>query len=177
MLFDYKEHKYEIIKLEENIKIGGIYQFDNDIYIICKNRLKIWRVDESFKDFRVLNCFDEGLYDDRERLTYFDPETVTYYDRKLYLFPAKWNHALEIDLDKMSVRIIDELEEYCTASNQLENISVVNGGLRIDNNVYLHYQLGQIIKYNLENHEVVAFSRKLHDNENLILKDFINRLI
>lgn len=178
MILDLEKKSYRIAEAgNSNVKIGGIYRIDNRLYILCKNFPGIWESDLQLEHIREIKCLQEIAGGEEEKMTYFDPETVEEYGGSLFLFPAKWNHALKIDLKQDKAEIIEPMEKFCSDSDLVENISIIDGGVRCGRCIYLHYQLNKILRFDMETEEIIEYPRVFRDAENIILKDFLNRVI
>lgn len=178
MLLDLEEKAYRIVKVgEDNFKIGGIYRIDNRLYILCKNFLGIWESDLCLEHMKEIECLQTMASGEEEKMTYFDPETVEECGGVLFLFPAKWNHALKIDLKQNKAEIVESMEKFCLSPDLAENISIIDGGVRCGKYVYLHYQLNKILRFDFETEEIIEYSRVFMDTENVVFKDFLNRVI
>lgn len=177
MVLDLENRSYRCSTVGEDIvTLGGIYRIDDKLYILCKNYLKIWESDLNLSYVKELDFLNDLGLEKNERLVYFNPEAVEEYNGLLYLFPAKWTHALKIDLKRRNVDIITSMEKYCLDKDINRNNSIFDGATRVDKYIFLHYQLGKILCFNMETEEIIEYLRKFENRDNILLKNFLNKV-
>jgi hypothetical protein len=157
-------------------KYGTAIEYGGKKYILAKNYLRLFEIDESYR-VNSLHFVEELADRDLELRTFFDPESFVEYKGKFYCFPARWNHAICIDPVLEKVRFIESLENYCNSDRLNKEIGVFDGAVRIEDCLYLHYQLDLILKFNLETWEVKEISRKIYDPDAVRLKGFIEMVV
>ena len=168
---------FRVIRVgSEKIKYGAAITVNCNTYLIMKNYLGIIKLDNDFNALK-LECFCDIEWDGNERKTYFDPESVVSYENYIYCFPARWNHAVKIDLLKGATSIVKSIEPYCSNHLLDNNTSIFNGAVRDGRYVYLQYQLDMILKFDLVTEQVTEYPRKICDRDNTKLKRYIEMII
>lgn len=157
-------------------KYGATITYKDKHYLLLKNYLGIFELNEELqvKDTNLINGID---WDKKERQTFFDPESFVLCGKVLFCFPAKWNHAIKIDMDTGKTSYIESMEPYCSAEGLKEGISIIDGCAKTDKYLYLHYQLDKILRFDLETEEIVEYPRIIYDPEMNRLHRFLGMVI
>ncbi len=176
MEFDMEKKKYRIVRLgNSSDKWGAIVGYKGRNFLFLKNRLGML---ELKKDFSVedTHYFDDIEWDEKERQTFFDPESMALCGDVLYCFPAKWNHAVKIEINNRKANILKCFEPYSNAEELDIDISVIDGSARDGKYIYLNYQLNKILRFDLETEEIKEYERKVYDPDRTRFREFIERV-
>ncbi len=145
--------------LNKDICFSAIEKYDDDYWIVAKNKLLIIRWNEKKKILEKYTSFPDGCEEDNRHC--FDDKGITLYKNWLYCFPAGSNMAIRMDLNTKVIEQLHEFDEFCCDKRLVRGVSTFDGCARNDEVVYLHYQLGEILRYNMESREIKKYSRRI----------------
>lgn len=157
-------------------KYGAAITYEGKHYLLIKNYLGLLELNEELqtKDTHLMDAID---WDKKERQTFFEPESFVSYGKALYCFPAKWNHAIKIDMETKKASYIESMEVYCSAEGIEKDISIFDGCVKIGKYLYLQYQLDKVLRFDLETEEIKEYPRRIYDPEMNRLNRFLGMVL
>lgn len=163
VLFNLETNAMEIKTVGSiDYRFSIIIKYEDDFWIVVKNKLVFlkWNPDtgyiEEFKKFPP----DCTLANDRHC---FDESNIYQYKSFLYCFPAACNMAVKFDLKQGTMVEIQSLANYCQNPKLDREQSTFDGGVRDEEKIYLHYQLGKILEFDLKTECVKEYDQILKD--------------
>lgn len=144
---------------DSDVRFSAITYYDNNIWMVAKNKLRIYQYDFENGDTKVYDQFPKECREDSKHC--FDDKAVLLRKEYLYCFPAGSNMAIRMNLKTKSIEKLDEFEELCNNPRLNLNNSIFDGCAYNGDNICLHYQLNKIIKYNLKTRKIASFDRKV----------------
>ena len=137
-----------------------------DCWLVVKNRLAFvkWNPDtdrqEEYTEFPT-GC---EIVDDRHC---FDDSTAFIEGEYLYCFPASCNMAVKFHLREHVTKEIKALTSFCQDKRLERGISTFDGGVRVNDKVFLHYQLGTVLIFDQNTEEVSLCDRSVKDPKSI----------
>ncbi len=163
VLFNLETNETEIKTVgKDGYCFSTILKHEDSYWLVVKNKLAFlkWNPDtdntEEFKGFpsRCMVANDRHCFDD---------SNLCIHKGYLYCFPASCNMAIKFDLKNGTAEEIKSLTKYCQDSKLNRDQSTFDGGIWEGTKVYLHYQLGKILEFDLETEAVQEYDRILKD--------------
>lgn len=150
----------------DGCRFSTIIKYGKDYWLVVKNRLAFIRWSPHTDEQEEYTEFPTGCEISNEKHC-FDDSNIYLYEDCLYCFPASCNMAVKFHLQNGTVEEIKVLSAYCRAEELDRKASTFNGGIRIDDKVYLHYQLRSILIFDLKTEEVCTCDRTVKDVDSI----------
>lgn len=167
VIFDLEKEKAEIRTVgKEGYCFSAIKKYKDDYLLTVKNQLAFIRWQPDTDKQTEYKTFPIGCEIVNEKHC-FAANGIHIYGDCLYCFPASCNMAIKFDLVNETMEEILPFSPYCQDKRLDRSFSIIDAGVMIDDTIYLYYQLGQMLTFNLKTEEVCAFDWKIKDIESI----------
>lgn len=145
---------------DKGYRFSAIKKINPGYVIVVKNKLSLLFWDPKTSEVKEIKAFPQKaiLHNDRHC---FDGETVHIFDKYMYCFPASCNMAIRVDIETFEITEVEGIRPLCIDTRLNHEISTFDGCVRVENKLYLHYQLDKIVCFDMETEEVSEYDREL----------------
>lgn len=150
----------------DGCRFTTIIKYGKDYWLVVKNRLAFIRWNPDTGEQEEYTEFPPGCEISNNKHC-FDDSNIYLCEDCLYCFPASCNMAVKFHLQNGTIEEIESLSSYCQVEELNREASTFDGGIRIDDRVYLHYQLGSILVFDLKTEEVCTYARTVKDIDSI----------
>lgn len=163
VILDLESSDVEIRAVGKNdCRFSTIVKYGKEYWLVVKNWLAFIRWDPDTDEQEEYTAFPLKCELSNDKHC-FDDSNIYLYENCLYCFPASCNMAVKFHLQNGTIEEIDSLSPYCQVEELNREASTFDGGIRIDDKIYLHYQLGSILAFDLKTEEIGTYDRTVKD--------------
>lgn len=167
VFFDLETNEIEIKTIGNSYyRFSAIFKFEKSIWLVIKNELAFLEWIPSINHIKEFKNFPDNCSIENN-LHCFDESSLFIYKDFLYCFPAACNMAIKFDLTNKTIKEIKSLTKYCQDSRLNRKRPTFDGGMKIENKVYLQYQLEKILEFDLETEKVYLYDQTLKNTNNI----------
>lgn len=164
LVFNLENNEFECFHLaNDKYCFSSIKKYQDDFYLVVKNDLSVVKWNYNTGKTEEYDKFPTGCKASNKSC--FDDKGIHLFDNYLYCFPARSNMAVRVNLDNGQISKIDVFDELCNAEGINKDFSLFNGCAVYKDNIFLHYQLGSIVHYQINIEELHVYPRVLSNSD------------
>lgn len=141
----------------QQYRFSGVVKSANSMWFILKNDLCIIEKDLTTNEEKEYRDFPDGCKPDERHC--FDDKAIVLYGKYIYCFPAGSNKAVRFHTEEKIFEELTEFQKYCENKKINRRYSIFNGCAQNGSEIYLNYQLGTVIRYNLRTGEIAEYEK------------------
>lgn len=175
MIFSMFDASFSVIELgDKDYKYCGIKKYNDDFFIVLKNKLMILKCNSKFGIIDKLNNFPLNCKESTAQC--FEYKAMCRYQNYLFCFPMMCNMAIKVNLDTGNIEQIEAFNKYCNAKEINTNLCIFDGAFVEGENIYLQYQNNLILHYNIKTDKVIEIRREIYI-EDEVYKEIFGKFI